>query len=366
MRSANIERISGEFPFAVKEELIVRTIDSWRMPVEEVFDRAQNIFFERVTALVDKHFGNHAYGGLRAMVMKIVVEKLEELKTATNEELKFLLKMESLPFTLNSHYYLDYREKFLAHYKYFSGAQNAQVRKLREPPRSTSPPSNPRPGGVYNAFTATAPEPVDHVEEALKSLRLAGLHGLKREDMVKLLPVDFSQEAALEIMASVRAYYQDTVPLAIDQRFVHAFDKAISVTLVAGLSISAPDARERCAAWLAESQAVVRQRAELLDRKARLAAAKKELLEVPGVSAMRDTMAKATNRAGRERTRRSTASAMPGSVPVTPATVSASTFVVEEVVVAQEVVKDYLGPMVEDVPKSPFSRFPSVGNSQVT
>ncbi|KAG9102361.1 hypothetical protein FS749_004147 [Ceratobasidium sp. UAMH 11750] len=323
---ARTRELPGEFPFAVKQELVVRTIDSWRVPVEEVFDRAQNIFFERLTALVDKHFGNHAYGGLRAAVMKIVVEKLEELKTATNQELKFLLKMESLPFTLNSHYYLDYREKFLAHYKYYQGEQNELVCKLREPPPSTSTSTqNQRSSGMgFAATLANQPETVDYVEEALKNLRLAGLHGLKREDMVKLLPPDFSQETALEIMASVRAYYQvaykrfaDNVPLAIDQRFIHAFDETISVTLVAGLSISAPDARERCAAWLAESQAVARQRNELLDRKARLAGAKKELLEVPGVSAMRDAMSKATNKGKKERTRRSTASATPASVPVT-------------------------------------------------
>ncbi|KAG8697349.1 hypothetical protein FRC09_007916 [Ceratobasidium sp. 395] len=303
----------GEFPFAVKEELIVCTIDSWHEPVEEVFDRAQKIFFERLTTLVDKHFGSHAYGGLRAAVMlsrytiylrKIVVEKLEELKSATNQELKFLLKMESLPFTLNSHYYLDYREKFLAHYKFYQGEQNEQIRRLRKPPSNSAY----REQNTY--YTVQHEQPVDHVEEALKNLRLAGLHGLKREDMVKLLPADFSQEAALEIMASVRAYYQvaykrfaDNIPLAIDQRFIHSFDETISVTLVAGLSISAPDARERCAAWLAESQAVIRQRAELLDRKSRLAEAKRELLEVPGVSAMRDRMSKAPKKQRMEASR---------------------------------------------------------------
>ncbi|KAG8728046.1 hypothetical protein FRC10_005391 [Ceratobasidium sp. 414] len=194
--------------------------------------------------------------------------------------------------------------------------------------------------------------------------------------MVKLLPADFSQEAALEIMASNLlnivdsqvAYkrFADTVPLAIDQRFIHAFDETISVTLVAGLSISSLDARERCAAWLAESQAVVRQRAELLDRKARLAEAKKELLEVPGVSAMRDTMAKATNRGRRERTRRSAASAKPASAPVTAATMSTSTPVAEEGPVLQEVESDDLLPMPADVYEpsavvisEPFSRLSS-------
>jgi hypothetical protein len=64
-----INHYIGEFPFAVKEELIVRTIESWRVPVQEAFVRAQNIFFERLTGLVDQHFGKHAYGGLRAAVM---------------------------------------------------------------------------------------------------------------------------------------------------------------------------------------------------------------------------------------------------------------------------------------------------------
>ncbi|KAG8705909.1 hypothetical protein FRC09_002697 [Ceratobasidium sp. 395] len=302
-RTRELPGMLSEFPFAVKEELIVRTINSWHEPVEEMFDRAQKIFFERLTTLVDKHFRNHTYGGLRATVMKIVVEKLEELKEATNQELKFLLKMESLPYTLNSHYYLDYRDKFLAHYKFYQGEQNEQIRKLRNPPSYISNFSQQGQNNGPFGFTAQREQPVDHVEEALKNLRLAGLHGLKREDMVKLLPADFSQEAALEIMASVRAYYQvaykrfaDNIPLAIDQRFIHAFDETISITLVAGLSISAQDARERCAAWLAESQAVVRQRAELLDRKSRLTEAKKELLEVPGVSAMRDAMSKAAKK----------------------------------------------------------------------
>ncbi|KAG8694466.1 hypothetical protein FRC08_008471 [Ceratobasidium sp. 394] len=315
----------------------------------------------------NKHFGNHAYGGLRAAVMKIVVEKLEELKMATNQELKFLLKMETLPFTLNSHYYLDYREKFLAHYKYYQGEQNDLVRRLREPPRSTYTSVYQQPGG-YSA-TLVEPKLVDHIEGALNNLRLAGLHGLEREDMVKLLPADFSQEAALEIMASVRAYYQvaykrfaDNVPLAIDQRFIHAFDETISVTLVAGLSISAPDARERCAAWLAESQAVARQRAELLDRKARLAEAKKELLEVPGVSAMRDAMSKATNKGKKERTRRSTGSAAPTSAPVMTATARAST-PIEEVNFQEETVEEESGVSTVEEPvaaaESPFSRISS-------
>ena len=60
---------AGEFPFAVKEELITRTIESWSNPVQEIFARAERVFVERLTKLVDQHFGEHAYGGLRSAVM---------------------------------------------------------------------------------------------------------------------------------------------------------------------------------------------------------------------------------------------------------------------------------------------------------
>lgn len=133
-----------------------------------------------------------------------MLEKLEELKSATEQELKFLLRMESLPFTLNSHYYLDYKEKFLAHYKFHEGDQNELIRRLRESQASRSAASRSYGDEMY----AVAEAPPDHVESALASLRSAGLSGLKREDLVKLLPADFSSQAALEIMASVRAYYQ--------------------------------------------------------------------------------------------------------------------------------------------------------------
>lgn len=59
----------GEFPFAIKEELITRTIESWGDPVQEIFARAERIFVERLTKLVDQHFGKHGYGGLRGAVM---------------------------------------------------------------------------------------------------------------------------------------------------------------------------------------------------------------------------------------------------------------------------------------------------------
>ncbi|GAB1525582.1 hypothetical protein RhiTH_008745 [Rhizoctonia solani] len=281
---ARTRELPGEFPFAVTEELVMRTLHLWRQPVKDVFGRAERIFVRRLTALVEAHFGQYTHGGLRAVVQKIVLEKLEECKTATVQELDFFLEMESLPFTLNSHYYLDYKEKFLKHYATFRNNRSALGRSLRAKP-------SPR----WEREETVA----DPLEAALENLRRAGFDNLNRQDLVKLLPADFSQQAALEIMASARAYYQvaykrfsDTVPLAIDHRYVRGFEKAIQSTLVNGLKISASDAHDRCSKWMAEPQSIVRKRAELNDRKERLEAARMELMEVPGVVAMRERLSK--------------------------------------------------------------------------
>jgi hypothetical protein len=198
----------GEFPFAVKEELIIRTVKSWHQPVSAAFERAERIFLDRLTSLVDTHFGKHAFGGLRTIVMqvlirlalnlsnllyrKIVLEKLEECKTSTQQELEFLLDMESLPFTLNSHYYMDYKEKFLKYYASNADEQSLLALSLRN--------NSAQPTGSEDSPNS--------VEQALKHLRDAGFAGVRREDLIRLLPSDFARQSALEIMASARAYYQ--------------------------------------------------------------------------------------------------------------------------------------------------------------
>ncbi|CAE6423274.1 unnamed protein product [Rhizoctonia solani] len=266
-----------EIPFAVTEELITRTLELWRQPVKDIFGRAEQTFLQRLTKLVERHFGQHAHGGLRAAILKIVLEKLDECKTTTAQELNVLLDMESLPFTLNSHYYLDYKQKFLKHYAAL--CNNCSTKLVRS--LETQPPTN-----SYGS---------DYLETALENLRYAGFQKLNRGDLVKLLPADFSQRAALEIMAGARAYYQvaykrfsDTVPLTIDHHYVRAFERTIQATLVAGLKISASDAHDRCAKWMAEPEPVAQKRAKLIDRKERLEAARMELIEIPGVMTMRE------------------------------------------------------------------------------
>ncbi|CAE7101688.1 unnamed protein product [Rhizoctonia solani] len=66
---ARTRELPGEFPFAVTEELVTRTLELWRQPVRDIFGRAERVFVQRLTTLVETHFGQYTHGGLRAAVL---------------------------------------------------------------------------------------------------------------------------------------------------------------------------------------------------------------------------------------------------------------------------------------------------------
>lgn len=98
--------------------------------------------------------------------------------------------MEKNPFTRNDHYFADYRDKFLTHYKSLrrqdSNTFVAQLDKGQS--------------AVDEAFKQT-------LNTAMASIQGLGFHDFKPEDIPRLLPPD-PCEAAIEIMADVRAYFQ--------------------------------------------------------------------------------------------------------------------------------------------------------------
>lgn len=96
----------------------------------------------------------------------------------------WLLEIEKRPRTLNSLYYADYRDKFLAHYH--SARSNDS-----------------------NSFVDNTSRP-DLMSQVLSGLTELGIAGIKSSDLPKLLPSDPS-EPALHIMAAVRAYFQGNV-----------------------------------------------------------------------------------------------------------------------------------------------------------
>lgn len=154
--------------------------------------------------LVDLHFEHMGNGNAKQAIMyvtcsppvlstrltithrMIVNDHLDEAAESTKQKIQWLLDLERNPTTLNTHYYADYKDKFLSYYK--AARDNTDlVTKLQRDRR------------MYEGS----------INKALSGLSEIGITA-QATDLPKLLPPD-PMEAALNIMASVRAYFQGSV-----------------------------------------------------------------------------------------------------------------------------------------------------------
>ena len=110
----------------------------------------------------------------------IMHDHLDAAASRSKEKIEWLLKIEQSPTMINTHYYQDYKNKFLAHY-----------RTNRHKTDLASVTWIPFHGDVHSVISA---------------LSKLGIHA-QASDLHKLLPSD-PMEAALNIMASVRGYFQ--------------------------------------------------------------------------------------------------------------------------------------------------------------
>lgn len=119
----------------------------------------------------------------------------------TEERISWLLALEDRPFTMNTHYLKDYRNKFLSHYK--GARESYQQPDLMRTIQSSSSPQAMALRTLPNAYAA---QPTG-IAKVLAGLAEMGMNGIRPEDLPKLLPPD-KMEPALAIMADVRAYFQ--------------------------------------------------------------------------------------------------------------------------------------------------------------
>jgi hypothetical protein len=120
---------------------------------------------------------------------------------STEARVAWLLALEDRPFSLNTHYLADYRDKFMAYYK--GAREQDRNANLMSAIRGYSP-HEPREGQ-------------DGVTKVLAALAEMGIHGVKPGELAKLIPPD-GMEPALVIMADVRAYFQGAYELCFSLR----------------------------------------------------------------------------------------------------------------------------------------------------
>jgi hypothetical protein len=111
-------------------------------------------------------------------------DHIEKCADAAVQHISSLLEEEKEPFTMNEHYFMDYRSKFLKFYK--EARQTAKSQFIRNL-------ENQDDGDMVKAMS-----------EALFSLTRMGL---EQANLANLLPPD-PMDPAIEIMADVRAYFQ--------------------------------------------------------------------------------------------------------------------------------------------------------------
>lgn len=129
----------------------------------------------------------------------VVTEYIKKCSELAHDRVLWLLDLERRPRTLNTFYYNNYQDKFLAHYR---GARHATghsslIDGLEAYNTSADDKTKPADTKFYNSMT-----------RVMSSLSEVGIH-CRPTDIPKLLPTD-PFEPALHIMATVRAYFQGT------------------------------------------------------------------------------------------------------------------------------------------------------------
>lgn len=123
------------------------------------------------------------------------------------------------------------------------------------------------------------------VNRVLAGLAQLGINS-RADALPKLLPSD-PMQTGLDIMASVRAYFQvsykrfvDAVCMAIDHEAVRGVERGLDRALWDGLEVTGPGADERCAAMFLEPASTAGRRQELTRKLERLTMAKAELRQL--------------------------------------------------------------------------------------
>ncbi|KAH9485775.1 Interferon-induced GTP-binding protein Mx2 [Psilocybe cubensis] len=257
---ARTRELPGHFPYVVQKTFIESVIKEWRAPALELCKTVYGSMLVHVQNLVEKHFKDFGQGHLEHSIRSIMRQHIEQCRSNAENKISWLLELEEDPFSLNTHYFADYKEKFLAYYK-------------GERQRYTG-------SGLMSTLSE---ENNPQIPQALAALAALGLQGLNIIDLQKLLPSD-EMEPALNIMSDVRAYFQvaykrfaDNVPLSIDRELVKGLTRDLLKKISDDLGTNTARGYEISKEFALESPQVADRRADLEKKLERLESAQKQL-----------------------------------------------------------------------------------------
>jgi len=253
-------------PFIVQKNYIVAFVNKWDDPAQALFISTTTKLREITLRVVDSHFGDYTHGHLKQRVSAIVTTHLEQCSKETSKRIKFLLDVEKEPSAPTTHYFKDYRRKFLSFYigLYHSNSNDQFIERLQ--------------GRMYQSTEFSRA-----LENVMLNLRILGFRNVKPLELT-ILQASEDADEALRIMANVRAYFQvafkrfvDSAVKAIDEELILGHAKGLHDALVTGLKLDLPDAHETCTRLVAESPHVAEKRNSLVASQRRLLLAQEEL-----------------------------------------------------------------------------------------
>ncbi|KAF9461878.1 P-loop containing nucleoside triphosphate hydrolase protein [Collybia nuda] len=272
---ARTRELPGSYPFVVQQTFINEIIKQWNEPAQTLCKVVYLVLTEHIRILITTHFASFGLGNLEQRIRIILQEHVKKCMERTEERINWLIKLENRPFSLNTHYLTDYKDKFLSYYR--GAREKDRNLDLMNAIEGYTPPTT-RDRGISSSPTGIA--------KVLAGLVEIGIIGIKPEDLAKLIPPD-GMEPALVIMADVRAYFQvaykrfaDNVPLAVDHDLVRGIEEGILQVLYTGLGINGPDGQRICKELAQESPNISGKREELMKKFERLNSASQQLLQI--------------------------------------------------------------------------------------
>ncbi|KAH9474808.1 Interferon-induced GTP-binding protein Mx2 [Psilocybe cubensis] len=293
IKKARTRELPDHMPPIVVRTYIQNIVKQWDAPSDALVKSTYNIVSAHLKQMVRDHFHQFGQGKLEQQIRGIVQAHINACHAKAEQHVKYQRKLEQKwPFTMNTHYYRDYKAKFLAQYK---SAREEHAKNAKAPLKITfpQPPSTnttafgttiPRPNvfgdGTSNTISFKPIEPA----ESSKSTPVAEANHEAQTKTTSSSEADDRNAAALEIMAAVRAYFQvaykrfiDYVPLTIDAELVDGLAQDLLPTLYSQLGINGPKGDAICKDFAQENRKTATRRVELTKKLERLMAGHNEL-----------------------------------------------------------------------------------------
>ncbi|KAF9521211.1 hypothetical protein BS47DRAFT_1386879 [Hydnum rufescens UP504] len=218
-RDAVSRQFPNHVPFEVQREYIGQSIQLWDTPAQKLFAAIRATLEAHFDPIIDAHFLK--FPRLANAVRGVLHNRRADCSGRAAKQIDWLLQVETLAtYTLNWHYMEDYRSKFQNFYKLIRQRKSGYTDFIHRVlyPDSTSRPRTIDDGIriVQAGISAVADTDAERLARLRATAIAMGLPaGLwSNQNLVKLLPDD-EGDAAVKIMADVRAYWQGKLPTTL-------------------------------------------------------------------------------------------------------------------------------------------------------